>query len=179
MTKTSFFTRFHRFSISWSVSGCLIAFSALALEEENGKVFTQSVKDRYIRTTCYYDDFTCALAISDDGAYGMTQERSREVAKKVAVRLCKQVAEKPETCRVLDYRGESEFIENFSDLVKNEESSPSIETEGVAANVEKVQVNGIREKLLQLRSLVEEGLISENDYEKAKQPIIQKFIDGC
>jgi len=179
MAKASFFPRFRRLPISTFVAGCLITTVALGVDEENGKVFTKSVKDRYIRTTCYYDDFTCALAISDDGAYGMTQERSKEVARQVAVRLCKQVAENPETCRVLDYRGESEFIENFSDLAKKKHASSIIETEGVAAEVDKIQVNGIREKLLQLRSLVDEGLISEDDYEKAKQPIIQKFIDGC
>jgi len=141
----------------------LVVTSAQALYEDNGTVFDEREAKNYVTHKCYYDNMWCALAISKDGAFGTSTTNNPKGARYNAVSQCKIIARKPETCEIVDVNANSEFIKTFN--------SQSIQT--TAAPVK--PANTLRERLLELRSLVDEGLINNDDYEKAKQRILDDF----
>tara|TARA_E500000331_G_C17227326_1_gene700916 strand:- start:10 stop:1758 length:1749 start_codon:yes stop_codon:yes gene_type:complete len=95
--------------------GLLVASPAIALYETNGTVFNKEESKQYVTHKCYYDEMTCALAISSDGAFGTSTQHHAESAKTDALRQCRMVASKPETCKIVDVNAESDFIAGLTE----------------------------------------------------------------
>jgi len=91
----------------------------------SGKAFTEFDRKYYLTHTCYYDDAVCALAMSKDGAFGSTWKNHRGSAEYDALRICKKIAEKPDTCELVDVGGTSDFIKSAISKAPRSNPSPS------------------------------------------------------
>ena len=97
------------------LASLLVVAPVLALDETNGAVFSEQARKYYVSHNCYYDDMSCALAISKDGAFGVSTQNHPESAKYNALLQCRMIASKPETCEIVDINAESDFITRFTD----------------------------------------------------------------
>ena len=170
------------------LASLLVAAPALALYEANGTVFDEQEREHYIVHKCFYDELCCALAISKDGSFGTATHNHPESAKYNALLQCRRIASKPETCEIVDVNAESDFIKSGISKPPRAKPAPSPtpstdsggESETAPTLVAKPNeaeepVTTLKQKLLLLRSLVEEGLITEEDYNHAKKKILDKM----
>jgi hypothetical protein len=63
------------------------------------------------RLLCNYEK--CALSIADDGAWGASTGFTNAKTITSSLQICRQYSDAPETCKILDVNGESDFIKNF------------------------------------------------------------------
>jgi hypothetical protein len=108
---------------------------------------------------CDYVD--CGLAVDEYGAWGAGCGFTLGNAEASSVRECQRHSSKPVTCRVVDLNQQSDFIKGGDEPIDTlfpAAPSPSAPT--------------LKERLLDLRSLVDEGLITEEDYVQAKKQIL-------
>jgi hypothetical protein len=129
------------------LASLLLAGPPAALAEENGQSFDSATKKQYVRDKCVYDDLTCVLAISTDGAYGIAVEGNRETAKYNAVRQCQLAAAQPDSCQIVDVNGESEFIKS------RQGDTPSYNGNSVSISAKDYGYNGPLEPIKGAQSL--------------------------
>jgi hypothetical protein len=118
------------------LTSLLLAGSPAALAEENGQSFDSVTKKQYVRDKCVYDDMTCVLAISTDGAYGIAVEGNRETAKYNAIRQCQLAAAQPDSCQIVDVNAESDFIKKK--LLTAQQATESASTHYQQSSVEEL-----------------------------------------
>ena len=97
------------------------------LTDSYGAVFNEQDRNLYVNHSCYYDNFWCALAMSKDGAFGLSTQRLKRKATYKALRQCRIVANKPETCEIVDINAESDFIKKG--IAKAPRSTPTSDSD--------------------------------------------------
>jgi hypothetical protein len=128
-----------------------------------GEMFDDAQRKTYRNHHCQWGVWECALAMSSDGAFGYGVYLGIEMSKVRAMAQCQIYSQEPDTCEIVDVGGTSDFIKGGDEPIDTlfpAALSPPAPT--------------LKERLLDLRSLVDEGLITEEDYVQAKK----KILDG-
>lgn len=79
-----------------------------------GKPFSSARARDYImliESSMHYE--FVALALASDNAFGGGQDANLMDAKTEAIRGCQRVSTRPDTCKIVDVNGESEFMKNW------------------------------------------------------------------
>ncbi|MGA0843732.1 MAG: caspase family protein [Arenicellales bacterium] len=93
-------------------------------DSEHGINFNRSAANFYLHDFCEgrNPSDSCALAVAEDGYYGIANGPILVGVKKEALSVCKGVSTQPETCTIVDQNGTSSFIASVSATV--DDSSP-------------------------------------------------------
>jgi hypothetical protein len=94
-------------AITLCLLGLVIGFDALAMSDADKKKYLKLVKQ-------YFGEATFALAVDADGWWAYNAAQSPPAAKTKALALCKEHSKKPETCKIVDVDGKSDFVKNKS-----------------------------------------------------------------
>lgn len=134
----------------------------------------------------------CVLVSDDDGRWFFyinlfTGNYSQGLAQKLLYQ-CKLESSIPSTCRIIDEHLESDFIKSGISKPPRAKPAPSPtpstdsggESESAPTTVAKPNeveepATTLKQKLLLLRSLVDQGLITEEDYNQAKKKILDNM----
>ena len=96
-----------RIAITLCLLGLVVGFDALAMSDADKKKYLKLVKQ-------YFGEAILALAVDADGRWAYNGAQSPPAAKTKALALCKEHSKKPETCKIVDVDGKSDFVKNKS-----------------------------------------------------------------
>lgn len=141
------------------------------------------------RVLCNYGP--CSLAIDQSGAWGAGCGFSDITARESAISACKKNSQSPANCVIMDVNQASDFIKSpekyLANLLKSEERKESSEAAALVessntkisdktpSNEDPAPLGSVTSRLRQLRELVEQGLITEDDYNQAKKQILDNM----
>jgi hypothetical protein len=107
-----------RIAITLCLLGLVIGFDALAMSDADKKKYLKLVNQ-------YFGEAILALAVDADGRWAYNGAQSPPAAKTKALALCKEHSKKPETCKIVDVDGKSDFVKNKSSSTTSTTASSS------------------------------------------------------
>lgn len=127
-------TEASRHGLRLAVAGLVLGVFAgtdnpVSADSEHGINFNRSAANFYLHDFCEgrNPSDSCALAVAEDGYYGIANGPILVGVKKEALSVCKRVSTQPETCTIVDQNGKSSFIASVSATV--DDSSPASDSE--------------------------------------------------
>lgn len=129
----------------------------------------------------------CGIAVDDDGVWGAGCGFTDIRARVSAISACQSMSGSPETCAIVDLNQKSDFIKDseqdiFSEMKSDDpgvDEADNIAADSVTSEAQEdtnqnlsTSPGSLTIQLRQLRALVDEGLITEEDYEQVKKQIL-------